>query len=221
MSSTASLTTEKLLSMRPSLRTSDVRTIEASTLMPVEEYGKSRRDVFYPLKRLLKKDRVLMIGPHATVTFESYDLMWLQTQEMVFVEGGEVSEELDAYNPLIPKGSNFIVTLMFEIENPIRRDQILRQLGHVEETLSLSVPGKFKIAAASVDGHDIERTSEDGKTSAVHFLRFDLTADQKEEVRRLAQEESDVMELSFSHAQYAHSTRIPVKTIKELAKDLI
>lgn len=220
MSSTATMSTEKLLSYRPSAKTRDVRSIEASTLLPAEEYAKARRELYYPLKRLLKKDRVLMLGPYATVTFENYDLMWLQVQEMLFVEGGEIAEELEVYNPLVPNGSNFIVTLMFEIVNPIRRDQILRELGHVEDTLSISLPGKFNVLASSVDGHDIERTSADGKTSAVHFLKFHFTDDQKQEFIRLAETNSDAFELSFSHANYAHSTKIPSKTLKEIAKDL-
>lgn len=221
MNTNASINTEKLLELRPSSKARDIRTIEASTLLSSEEYAKSRRDLYYPLKRLLKQHRVLMLGPHATITFESYDLMWLQVQEMLFIEGGEVAEELDAYNPLVPNGSNFIVTLMFEIENPIRRDQILRQLGHVEDTLSLSLAGKFSVPATSVDGHDIERTSEDGKTSAVHFLKFNFTDAQKKELLQLAETGTESLELSFSHENYAHSTKVPLKTLKEISKDLL
>lgn len=217
----AILTSEELLSFRPSAKAKSVRAIEASSLLPLEEYSKSRRSVYYPLRRLLKKDRVLMVGPYATITFENYDLMWMQTQEMLFIEKGEVNEELDAYNPLVPNGSNLIVTLMFEIENPIRRDQVLRRLGHVEDTLSLSVDGKFNILAKSVDGHDIERTSEDGKTSAVHFLKFDFNDQQRLDMLRIAEKGVGTVELAFSHPEYAHSVKLSQKTIQDISKDLL
>lgn len=162
-----------------------------------------------------------MIGPHATVTFENYDLMWLQAQEMIFVENSEVEEELAAYNPLVPNGNNLIVTLMFEIENPVRREQILRSLGHVEDTLSLELDGKLKVLATSVDGHDIERTNSDGKTSAVHFLKFDLDAQAKAILLEMANQNRAGASLAFSHENYPHSTKLPIQTIKELATDLL
>ena len=221
MCTTTPLSSEELLAQRPSLKAQSKRVIEANSLIDHESYAKARRSVYYPLRRLLKKHRMLMLGPYATVTFESYDLMWLQAQEMFFVERGEVSEELDAYNPLVPNGNNLIVTLMFEIENPVRRDQILRTLGHVEETLSLSLPGSFNIAATSVDGHEVERTTEDGKTSAVHFLKFDFDEEQKQAFLRIAQIGGAQLELAFSHANYAHSTKLPQETIRELSTDLL
>jgi hypothetical protein len=207
--------------MRPSLQVSDKRVIRASSIIDSQKYLESRRSVYYPLKRLLKKHRMLMIGPHATVTFENYDLMWLQAQEMIFVENSEVEEELAAYNPLVPNGNNLIVTLMFEIENPVRREQILRSLGHVEDTLSLELDGKLKVLATSVDGHDIERTNSDGKTSAVHFLKFDLDAQAKAILLEMANQNRAGASLAFSHENYPHSTKLPIQTIKELATDLL
>lgn len=221
MCTTAPLSSEELLSRRPSLTAPSKRVIDAASLLDHEKYAQARRSVYYPLRRLLKKNRMLMLGPYATVTFESYDLMWLQAQEMLFVERGEVSEELAAYNPLVPNGNNLIMTLMFEIENPVRRDQILRTLGHVEDTLSLSLAGGFNIRATSVDGHEIERTTEDGKTSAVHFLKFDLDEEQKQAFLKIARVGGAQIELAFSHANYAHSTKLPQDTIKELSNDLL
>jgi hypothetical protein len=215
------MSSEELLAMRPSLKAKDKRVIETSSLFDFETYARSRRSVYYPLKRLIKQHRMIMVGPHATLTFENYDLMWLQTQEMLFVEQGEVEEELRAYNPLVPNGNNFIVTLMFEIENPLRRDQILRNLGHVEETLTLSVPGKFKITASSVDGHEMERTTSDGKTSAVHFLKFALDTQAKQEFLKIANGSDEAVEIAFSHENYPHSTKLPRATIKEIANDLL
>lgn len=220
-SSSTKYTYDELLAMRPSLRAKAKTRIEAEELLDSEKYGESRLSLYYPMKRALKKHRLLMLGPHATVTFESYDLMWLQAQEMIFVEGSNVSEELQAYNPLVPNGNNLIVTLMFEIENPIRRDQILRNLGHVEDTLSLKLAGKFKIAATSIDGHDIERTTSDGKTSAVHFLKFDFDEQAKAEFLRIATGNESLAELEFSHPNYPHSTKLPIQTLKEIANDLL
>jgi len=217
----ALMSSEQLLSMRPSLKARSKRVIEESSLIDFETYAKARRSVYYPLRRLLKTHRQLMLGPYASVTFESYDLMWLQTQEMWFVERGEVSEELDAYNALVPNGHNLVVTLMFEIENPVRRDQILHTLGHVEDTLSLSLAGNFIIPATSVDGHDVERTSEYGKTSAVHFLKFNFDEQQRQTLLRMAREGGSQFELAFSHVNYSHSTKLPHATLQEISNDLL
>lgn len=215
----------ELLSLRPSLKAIDKRHIRKEEILPFEEYARARRSVYYPLRRLLKKHRLLMVGPFATITFESYDLMWLQVQEMAFVEKGSVDEELEAYNPLVPNGNNLIVTLMFEIENPVRRDALLHGLGHVEDSLSLKLRGQFSVTATSVDGHEMERTSPEGKTSAVHFLKFDLTPTQKQTIQRLAQQnanpQDDALELSFGHENYQHGTKIPHATLKEIATDLL
>ena len=99
---------------------------------------KARRAALLPIKQL----RRVSLGPYATVIFETYETMLFQIQEMLLVEkGGEaqVQDELDAYNPMIPQGSELTATVMFEIEDEVRRDLILRRLSHVEDRFFLQV----------------------------------------------------------------------------------
>jgi hypothetical protein len=113
---------------------------------------------------------------------------------------------------------------MFEIENPSRRTEILRSLGHVEDTLSMRIGRRIVVAATSVDGHNVERTSADGKTSAVHFLKFDLDEHQKKEFLKVVDSKvpgDENIELAFSHPGYAHSTRLSPQTLKEISNDLL
>src|SRR5512140_1052658 len=153
------------------------RRIEPADLLPDAEFARRRKEwraELLPVKRL----RRIELGPFCTFYFESYDTMLFQVQEMLLIEKGgadQVPDELAAYNPLIPQGSELVATVMFEIDDPVRREALLARLGGVEDCFFLQV-GDEKIAA--VPEGDIERTREDGKTSSVHFLRFPLTADQ-------------------------------------------
>ena len=124
------------------------RELTRADLMPMEAYQavrkQKRRDA-----SALKKRRRIAVGPFATFNFENYDTMWIQVHEMLFVEkGGEVqiADELAAYNPLIPKGRELVATLMFEIDDPARRDLELGRLGGVENTISFRV-GSHTVAA--------------------------------------------------------------------------
>jgi hypothetical protein len=96
-----------------------------------------------------KKHRRLALGPNATIYFENWDTMWYQVQEMLWIEKGgaeQLPDELRAYNPLIPQGSELIATLMFEIADETKRRRILAQLGGVEETVTIRF-GNHKVAA--------------------------------------------------------------------------
>ena len=102
--------------------------------------------------------------------------MWHQVHEMLFIEkGGEaqIADELRAYNPLIPKGSELVATVMFEIDDPVRRARVLGTLGGIEDKVFLRIGGE---TVRGVPEDDQERTREDGKTSSVQFLRFPFTA---------------------------------------------
>src|SRR5271154_5234653 len=90
----------------------------------------------------LKKKRRLAVGPYATFYFENYDTMWLQVQEMLRIEKGgaaQLEDELRAYNPLIPQGRELVATVMFEIEDAVRRATLLASLGGVENTMEIRV----------------------------------------------------------------------------------
>ena len=136
---------------------------------------KQRRAALLPAKAL----RRVALGPWCSFIFESFDSMLFQIQEMLLIEKGgaeQLKDELDAYNPLIPQGSELVATVMFEIDDPVRRDRVLRELGRVEDHFFIRVGAE---RAAGVAEGDIERTRDDGKTSSVHFLRFALTPAQK------------------------------------------
>ena len=142
--------------------------------------------------------------------------MWMQIHEMLFVErGGEeqISGELDAYNPLIPKGKNLVVTLMFEIADGTVRARELARLGGIEKTIRIEL-GDSAIAAQPIaDG--VERTTNSGKTSAVHFLRFDFSAAETEKFRDHAARAV----ISINHSNYGHMAVIPEAARRALGAD--
>ncbi|MCF8468209.1 MAG: DUF3501 family protein [Sneathiella sp.] len=191
------------------------RQITAEDILPLAEYQKIRKEHKQKLIPI-KKNRRVAIGPFATFYFENFETMWSQIQEMLYIEkGGEeqLKDELEAYNPLIPNGSELVATFMIEIDDPVRRDFMLRQLGHIDETIYLSIAGE-KIFA--VPEQDVERTTDDGKASSIHFLHFPLTASQKAAFRDPA---SDLM-LGIEHENYGHIALIKGETREALAGDL-
>lgn len=191
------------------------REITPEDILPLAEYQKIRKEHKQKLIPI-KKSRRVEIGPFATFYFENYDTMWSQIQEMLYIEQGgdeQLQDELAAYNPLIPNGSELVATLMIEIDDPVRRDFMLRQLGHIEKTIYLSVGGE-KIYA--VPEQEVERTTDDGKASSIHFLHFPLTETQKATFKDPA---TDV-QLGIEHENYGHITLIKGDTRTALAKDL-
>src|SRR3954469_11938164 len=146
--------------------------------------------------------------------FESYETMWLQIHEMLYIEkGGEaqIPDELRAYNPLIPKGDELVAMLMFEIDDPVRRSTLLNKLGGVENTITLQFAGETVTATPE---RDVERTSEEGKASSVHFIHFTLTAEQ---IAKFRAEETRVI-LGIGHDQYGHMAVLPEAVRSELAR---
>ena len=163
----------------------------------------------------MKKQRRVEVGPFATFYFENYATMWLQVQEMLRIEkGGEqqIEGELTAYNPLIPQGDELIATMMLEIEDGNRRNATLLTLGGIEESVFLEI-GADTIHATPTEYDD--RTTPDGKTSSVHWLRFKLTADQ---IARF-NNGSDRVVLGLSHKNYGHMAVLGAETRAALAKD--
>jgi hypothetical protein len=190
------------------------RKIEPSVIIPLAEYGPLRAE---RRKRMseIKKDRRLEVGPFATFYFESYDTMLHQVHEMLFIEKGgaeQLPDELAAYNPLIPQGSELVATVMFEIDDPIRRARVLGMLGGVEHKAFLRV-GADTIRAVAEDDQD--RTREDGKASSVQFMRFPFTAAQVEAFRSGA---GDVI-VGFDHANYGHMAVMPPAVRQALSRD--
>lgn len=190
------------------------RLITPGDLIPDAEFAQRRkawRAELLPAKRL----RRIELGPVCTFYFECYDTMLFQVQEMLLIEKGgaaQVPDELAAYNPLIPKGSELVATVMFEIDDPVRREATLARLGGVEECFFLQVGGE---RVSGVPEGDVERTREDGKTSSVHFVRFPLTAAQKAVFRDPATQ----ILIGCTHERYSHMAGLSPATRAELARD--
>ena len=190
------------------------RKITPADLLPIAEYDQLRKTLKANLIPV-KKQRRVEVGPFATFYFENYATMWLQVQEMLRIErGGEeqIAGELEAYNPLIPQGDELIATLMLEIEDARRRNSVLLTLGGVEETVFMEI-GTDVIRATPTE-YD-ERTTPDGKTSSVHWVRFKLTPEQ---IRRF-KDGSERVVLGVSHPSYGHMAVLSAETRAALAKD--
>jgi hypothetical protein len=192
----------------------NLRKIDASAIVPLAEYSKQRGE---RRKRIadLKKDRRLEVGPFATFYFESYDTMLHQVHEMLFIEKGgaeQLPEELDAYNPLIPQGSELVATVMFEIDDPVRRARVLATLGGVEDRAFIRVSGE---TIRGVPEGDQERSREDGKASSVQFIRFPFTSAQAAAFKSGA---GDVV-VGFDHPGYGHMAVMPPAVRTALADD--
>lgn len=191
------------------------RLITAADILSPEEFAARRAD----FRRALiptKRNRRVQVGPFVTFYFESYDTMWLQIHEMLHIEkGGEeqIAGELETYNPLIPQGNELIATLMIEIDEPVRRAKILLGLAGIEESVWMDVAG-LPIKAEPTEYED--RTTPDGKTSSVHWVRFSFPA---EAVTRFSSAESRVL-LEIAHQNYQHIAVLSDTTRAELAKDL-
>ncbi|MBP2295873.1 DUF3501 family protein [Azospirillum rugosum] len=188
--------------------------ITRADIITLDQYGRERAARRKALVAV-KKNRRVPVGPYATFYFESYDTMWQQIHEMLFIEkGGEeqIADELRAYNPLIPKGRELVATVMFEIDDPARRALELGRLGGVEEAMTL------RFAGHTVTGRpegDVERTNEAGKTSSVHFLHFDFTPDQVAAFR----DPGTQVIVGIHHPNYGHMAIMPDAVRAELAGD--
>jgi hypothetical protein len=141
--------------------------------------------------------------------------MWHQVHEMLYIErGGEgqIANELAAYNPLIPQGRELIATVMFEIADPVRRANVLGSLGGIEETMFITVNAE-KIAGEAEA--DVDRTTADGKASAVQFVHFPFTDDQASAfVAGGAQ-----VTVGFTHHNYVHAAGMPLTVQNALSED--
>jgi uncharacterized protein DUF3501 len=183
-------------------------------ILPLAEYVRRRKE---ERRRVLdlKKRRRVEVGPVATFYFENRDTMWLQIQEMLYIEKGgpeQIADELAAYNPLIPNGSELIATVMFEIDDEIRRKNFLARLGGVENTMFFEFANETVVAAPE---QDVDRTTAEGKASSVQFVHFPFTRAQIDAFRTGGTR----VVLGFKHASYAHMAVVPEEVRAALAED--
>lgn len=190
-------------------------TITAEDILPLDQYELIRADKKQEAI-LRKKLTSLSVGPNATALFESWDSMWLQIQEMLRIEKGgdeQLADELRAYDPMVPKGSELTATLLFEVEDPVRRDAFLRMIGGVENHIHIQI-GDERITARP-EG-DVERTrTSDGKASAVHFIHFDFTPAQ---VAAWKNGQGQAM-LVIDHPAYGHAALFGAESRAYLARE--
>lgn len=164
----------------------------------------------------IKRDRRISVGPDVTFYFENYDTILHQIHEMLRIEkGGEgqVEDELRAYAPLVPDGTTLVATMMIEIDEPARRARVLAGLGGIEDTIALEI-GDQRVAA--IPEGDVERTTPDGKTSSVHFLKFPFTPEQVQAFRAPGTR----VVLSIRHHNYDHMAALSEPTRRALSADL-
>ena len=186
----------------------------AADLMSLEQYARER-PAFRARVLRHKGERQVAVGPNATWSFEDRLSVQYQVQEMLraerIFEPQGIADELDAYNPLIPDGSNWKVTLLLEFD-PAERPQALAQLKGVEDRCWVQVAGHPRVFA--VADEDLERENEQ-KTAAVHFLRFELTAPMSASLR-----EGAALAIGTNHEHYRHEVAVPEAVRRSLTADL-
>jgi hypothetical protein len=190
------------------------RQLTRDDFLPPAEYQPVRRERRRRLSEL-KRRRQVEIGPFAIFHFENFETVRHQVQEMLYIEQGgdaQLEEELEAYGPLIPQGAELVATVMFEIDDPVRRGVELVRLGGIENH-----------AYIDVDGHRVhsepdptrENTSAEGKASAVQFLKFTFAPDL---ISRFKMADTQIV-VGFDHPNYAHMAALPDLMRAALAED--
>ena len=191
--------------------------ITAESLMSLEQYAKARKEF---RERVLahKKNRTVQLGEHVTLVFEDELTMRYQIQEMlrverIFEEEG-IRDELDSYNPLVPDGSNWKATMLIEYPDIEERRVALAKLIGVEDRVWVKVEGQPRIYA--IADEDLDRENDD-KTSAVHFLRFELPGPVKQALK-----DGAGLSLGVDHPNYsATMDKAGAGTASSLLKDLV
>ena len=186
-------------------------------LMTLEGYDKARSS-FRQAVMSRKKNRLVSIGPDVVLSFEDRTTILYQVQEMLRVERifkrAGIQEELDAYNPLIPDGSNWKATMMIQIPDVATRREALTRLVGIEMRCWVRIDDHDAVYA--IADEDMERATKD-KTSAVHFLRFELPP-----VARDGVQGGGRITMGIDHPSYRHSLDpVPAPLSDSLRDDLV
>ncbi len=184
-------------------------------LLPLETYHKERARLRAEVLAH-KRNRHVGIGPNVTLYFEDRLTMLYQVQEMLRVErifeSEAIAEELESYNPLIPDGTNLKATMMLEYPDVAERRPALAQLGGIEHATYVEVGALGRVFARADE--DLPRTEAD-KTSAVHFLRFELDS-----AMCAALKGGAALMLGIDHAKYLHEVEATAAVRASLTADL-
>ena len=191
------------------------REITRNDLMSLEQYAE-QRDEFRQRVLAHKKHRQVALGPNATLYFEDRLTLLYQIQEMLRIEkvfeADGINEELEAYNPLIPSGRNFKATFMIEYADATVRAAQLEKMLNIEDLVWMQVGEHDKIWA--IADEDLER-SNDIKTSAVHFMRFEIDDEMAQELKAGAD-----LQIGVQHAVYTYEMLVEGDTRASLLADL-
>jgi hypothetical protein len=188
--------------------------LTVADILPMADYAKVRSEKRREITEK-KRARRVEVGPFVTFYFENFETMWLQVHEMIFIEKGGMDQapgEIAAYNPLIPKGRELVATFMIEIDDPLRRKNVLAGLGGIEETAFFQVNGDKIFGRPEADQ---DRTTTEGKASSVQFVHFPFTDAQVEAFRAPGAQ----VILGFSHPAYSHMVVLQEAVRAELAGD--
>lgn len=192
-----------------------MKKLTTDDLLKLEDYARERPEF---RKRVMahKRGRCVPLGPHMTLFFEDRWTIQYQVQEMLraekIFEPADIEEELAAYNPLIPDGRNWKVTCMIEYDDPEVRRRELKRLRGIEDQIWVQVDNGTRVHA--IADEDLDRSDME-KTSAVHFLRFELS---EADVR--AVKAGQPIRVGCDHAEYRHETEIDDARRQALAADL-
>ncbi len=190
------------------------RRLTHADILPLAEYAAIRREERRRLGEI-KRWRRLEVGPYSTFSFENWATMRHQVQEMLFIEkGGEaqIEDQLATYSPLIPNGRELVATVMFEIDDPVRRGAALLRLGGIEHRVFLDIDGE---RIGGDPDPTRENTSPEGKASAVQFLRFAFS---REQIARFRIPGARIV-AGIDHPNYAHMAQMPEAMRAALAED--
>ncbi len=189
--------------------------LKPADLYTLEAYGRERAG-FRARVIAHKQRRTVHLGEHITLIFEDRLTIQYQVQEILRIErifeSAGIAEELDAYNPLIPGGANLKATMLIEYADADERARQLMKMHGIENMIALT--GDSLPPVVGISDEDLER-STDQKTSAVHFMRFELPAPHIAALKRNA-----AMELSVDHPAYRAKVRLSPDTVTALAADL-
>ena len=188
--------------------------IQKNDILPLDVYTQRRRELRKNIVEF-KKNRRISLGPYATFYFESFETMLAQVQEMLYIEKGgdeQLTDELTAYNPLVPKGQELVATLMFEIDNPVSRSAFLGKVGGIEEKVFMKLDNEI---VKAIPEKDVDRTSANGKASSVQFIHFKFNDEQIEQFKLSLNK----IEIGIDHKEYSHTTKLSEITAKSLTAD--
>jgi hypothetical protein len=189
--------------------------IKRESLMSLETYARERAG-FRAKVLEHKMNRTVHLGEHLTLQFEDELTIRYQVQEMLRIErifeDEGIQGELDAYNPLIPDGSNWKATMLIEYPDVEERRRMLAVLKGIERRVWVQVEGCERVFA--IADEDLERETEE-KTASVHFLRFELDGAMRERLRQGAR-----VSVGADHPQYRASTKLDASVRDSLTGDL-